>query len=380
MKNVCLLGATGSIGLSALDVLRHHPTHFRLYALTANSSVDLAVAAVREFQPSYVVMRDSKAAEETARQCAWLPTKVLCGEDDIVAVAQDDKSDIVISAIVGAAALRPTIAALRAGKRVALANKEALVMAGELAIEAANRSGAEILPVDSEHSAVFQCMGGRDRRAVKTITLTASGGPFRTTPNDKFASITVADALHHPTWSMGAKITIDSATMFNKALEVIEAHFLFNAPYEGIRVVVHPQSIVHSLVEFDDGSSLAQMSMPDMRLPIQIALTWPNRLEGTTPVLDLAKVGKLEFFEVDAKRFPSVEMGYEAGRRGGTAPTALNAANEAAVARFMAGQIGFAQIFELVSKVLEKEPRLSATNLDDILAVDRWAREEVYKA
>ncbi len=375
-KRITLLGATGSIGKAALDVLERHGERYELFALAVHRNVDGALEAARRFRPRYAVVADAAALDGRAEEFREAGCEVLAGPEALEYVAAHDETDTVVSAIVGAAALKPTLAALAAGKRVALANKEALVMAGELMNRTAERCGGEILPVDSEHSAVFQCLGGRRADAVERVTLTASGGPFRETPREEFSRITVEHALNHPTWEMGAKITVDSATMFNKALEVIEAHFLFGLPYDRIGVVVHPQSIVHALVSFRDGSTLAQLSNPDMRLPVQLALSWPERLEGGLKPLDLAAVGALTFEPVDSARFPSVELGFEAGRRGGTAPAVLNAANEVAVRRFLAGEIGFERIFEIVARVLERIPVRGADELDTILEADALAREE----
>ncbi len=375
-KRITLLGATGSIGKAALDVLERHGERYELFALAVHRNVDGALEAARRFRPRYAVVADAAALDGRAEEFREAGCEVLAGPEALEYVAAHDETDTVVSAIVGAAALKPTLAALAAGKRVALANKEALVMAGELMNRTAEHCGGEILPVDSEHSAVFQCLGGRRADAVERVTLTASGGPFRETPREEFSRITVEHALNHPTWDMGAKITVDSATMFNKALEVIEAHFLFGLPYERIGVVVHPQSIVHALVSFRDGSTLAQLSNPDMRLPVQLALSWPERLEGGLKPLDLAAVGALTFEPVDSARFPSVELGFEAGRRGGTAPAVLNAANEVAVRRFLAGEIGFERIFEIVARVLERIPARGADELDTILEADALAREE----
>jgi len=375
-KRITLLGATGSIGKAALDVLERHAERYELFALAVHRNVDGALEAARRFRPRYAVVADAAALDGRADEFREAGCEVLAGPEALEYVAAHDETDTVVSAIVGAAALKPTLAALAAGKRVALANKEALVMAGELMNRTAERCGGEILPVDSEHSAVFQCLGGRRADAVERVILTASGGPFRDTPREEFSRITVERALNHPTWDMGAKITVDSATMFNKALEVIEAHFLFGLPYERIGVVVHPQSIVHALVSFRDGSTLAQLSNPDMRLPVQLALSWPERLEGGLKPLDLAAVGALTFEPVDSARFPSVELGFEAGRRGGTAPAVLNAANEVAVRRFLAGEIGFERIFEIVARVLDGIPARDADELDTILEADALAREE----
>ncbi|MFA4986108.1 MAG: 1-deoxy-D-xylulose-5-phosphate reductoisomerase [Candidatus Brocadiia bacterium] len=376
MKSVCILGVTGSIGQNSLDVIARHSDRFQVHSVSARRRWREAAQAATAHRAKFLCITDADAYAEARKNLSAPPFELVWGEDAQNALAADPSVDIVISAIVGAAALRSTLAAVKAGKRVALANKEALVMAGEMVNAAAIESGAEILPVDSEHSAIFQCLGGRRADYVHRLVLTASGGPFRKTPADRFASLTPADALNHPVWSMGAKITIDSATMFNKALEVIEAHFLFGMPYDRIEVLVHPQSIVHSMVEFTDGSVIAQMGLPDMRLPIQLALTWPERIPGNGSRLDLAKTGSLSFESVDESRFPSLRIGREAARLGGTAPAVLNAANETAVARFLKGEVGFQKIFTIVSDVLSRIPHGRADSLDAIFEADRRAREE----
>ncbi|MDZ7814630.1 MAG: 1-deoxy-D-xylulose-5-phosphate reductoisomerase [Planctomycetota bacterium] len=374
-ENITLLGATGSIGQSTLDIIRKHSYRFRLFALTANRNVRGAEAAVREFSPRYCAMADSEAAGKLADVLGNCETEILSGEDELCALASDDRADTVVSAIVGAAALKPTVAAVKAGKRVALANKESLVMAGDIVNAEAQKSGAQIIPVDSEHSAVFSCLYGRETRYVSKLVLTASGGPFRTLGSDEFDSIMPEDALKHPTWDMGAKITIDSATMFNKALEIIEAHHLFGLDYDDIEAVVHPQSIVHALVYFEDESVLAQMSLPDMRLPIQLALTWPSRIESPCKPLNLADAGNLTFEPVDNERFPSIATGIEAGRKGSLATTALNAANEVAVNLFLNRDIQFTTMFRIVSQVVKETPIGPASDLEEVFETDRRARE-----
>ncbi len=379
-KNLVLLGATGSIGRNAIDVLRRFRGRFRLIGAAAHSNVEEMARLIGEFEvPRAAMFREDKAAELRAMlngRC-----EVLAGTEGVATLAGDPEADTVISAIVGAAGLLPTLRAIESGKRVAIANKEPLVMAGAIMRAAADRHGAEILPIDSEHSAVFQAMRSGARGEVRRILLTASGGPFRDAGRETMARATAKEALNHPTWNMGAKITVDSATLMNKALEIIEAHWLFGAPYDAIEVVIHPQSIVHSMVEFRDGSVVAQMGLPDMRLPIQYALTYPDRLDGGLPPLTLDRMSSLDFMPPDRERFPSLDFAYEAGRRGGVAPAVLNAANEEAVKLFLAGKIGFLDIFDRIEDALRTldinfaggvEP-----SLDEILAADRWARERV---
>jgi 1-deoxy-D-xylulose-5-phosphate reductoisomerase len=375
-KRVLLLGGTGSIGISTLAVLRAHADLFELVGITArNNSAEVAKAA-REFGVRFICMDSPEAASTAAQMLEGSGTEVRTGIDSACELCGRDDVDIVLSAIVGAAALRPTLAAVKAGKRVALANKESLVMAGDLMNREAAKSGAPVIPVDSEHSAVFSCLYGREPRDVSRLLLTASGGPFRTWSADRFDSITPTQALNHPTWNMGAKITVDSATLFNKALELIEAHCLFGLNYDRLGAVIHPQSIVHAMVEFADGSVLAQLSNPDMRLPIQLALTWPDRLASPCRTLDLTTCPALEFTRVDPGRFPSIELGIEAGRRGGSSPAVLNAANEVAVMRFLGGGIKFTDIFRIVSRTLECERHTVPGDLDEVLAVDEWARRK----
>src|SRR5688572_9513041 len=333
MKGVAILGATGSIGASALAVLEQHPDRFRAVALTAHRSVDALRALVLRHRPSLAVISDAEVPHGPAGGTRWMS-----GRQALLEAATHPDADVVLNALVGAAGLEPTLAALAAGKRVALANKESLVCAGPLVLEAARRGGGELVPVDSEHSAILQCLAGSRPGDVARIVLTASGGPFRHWPAERLAEVTPADALRHPTWDMGAKITIDSATLANKALEVIEAHFLFGVDYDNIEVVVHPQSIIHSMVEFVDGSVLAQLGFPDMELPILYALTHPERiLDSGTRSFDPVAAGSLTFEPVDHERFGAFRLGIEAGRTGGTAPAVYNAANEVAVAAFLAG-------------------------------------------
>jgi len=372
-KNIVLLGATGSIGVSTQKVVADLPEYFRLVGLASRENVAGMEAAVRQFAPLAVAMTHQDRARELE---ARIGKQVLAGERGLVELATMPEADLVLVAIVGTAGLAPALAAIRAGKDLAVASKEILVMAGELVMREARRHGVKVLPVDSEHSAIFQCLEGRDPSDVKRLILTASGGPFRQTPRSEFDQITVAEALKHPRWKMGPKITIDSATLFNKGLEMIEARWLFNIEIDRVDVLVHPQSVIHSMVEFRDGSVLAQLSAPDMRYPIQYALSFPRRLPNSIPPTDFAKMGPLTFELPDAEKFPSLRLAREAGRACGTMPAVLNAANEVAVARFVNGQIGFAQIFETVERVMNVHRVIASPPLDAIVEADQWARKE----
>ena len=372
-RSLAILGSTGSIGRSALDVVRGLPGRFRVTALAAHSKWKDLLRQVEEFSPRVVALSDGAAAGKLRSALAGRRVRVLSGEEGVVEAACLPDTDVVLSAIVGAAGLRPTFEAIRAGKSIALANKETVVMAGTLVMREAARRGVEILPVDSEHSAIFQAMCCGKREEIARVILTGSGGPFRGLSTRALARVTPRQALNHPTWRMGPKVTIDSATLMNKALEVIEAHFLFGLEVDRIEVLIHPQSIVHSLVEFVDGSVIAQMGMPDMRAPIQHALTWPRRCACSARRLDLAEVRELRFEKPDWKRFPAVALGFEAARRGGTAPAALNAANEIAVQAFLEERLGFTGIAVVAARVLKGHRFVEQPTLDEILAVDREA-------
>jgi len=375
MKNICLLGATGSIGDSTLGVLDQHPDEFKLHSIAANTNWEKVLQIARTRGVQKVCMFDPKAAERLQRTASEL--KVYAGMEGLLELARDPESDTVVNGLVGAVGCRPTLQAVECGKIVALANKETMVMAGPVIHAALDANPkAQIVPVDSEHNAIFQCLAGRPVSEVENIQLTASGGPFRELPKDRFAKITVADALKHPTWSMGRKITIDSASMMNKGLEVIEAHFLFRVPYDQIKVVVHPKSVIHSMVQFRDGSLMAQLGVPDMKIPIQCALTWPRRIELKTGRLDLAQLGELKFYPPDFERFPCLQLAYEAGKMGGTAPAVLNAANEVLVASFLDEKISFLDIprgleYCLGAIALNKETLTLASALE----ADASARE-----
>ena len=378
MINITLLGSTGSIGTSTLDVIRRHPERFRLFALAANSSVDTLYEQLLEFRPAFAVLVDAKAAASLRSRvtAAGLATEVLDGEAALEMLVSHPDVDAVMAAIVGAAGLRSAWAAAAAGKRVMLANKESLVVAGQLFMDAVAASGAVLLPVDSEHNAVFQCLPTQGRQGVRRILLTASGGPFRTHAIEQLSDITPEQACAHPNWQMGPKISVDSATMMNKGLEVIEAHWLFNAAPDDIQVVVHPQSIVHSMVEYIDGSVLAQMGNPDMRTPIAYALDWPNRIESGVEPLDLFTIGRLDFEAPDPARFPCLGHAYTAIRSGGTAPAILNAANEVAVQAFLDRRIPFLAIPELIGRCMERIASEQPESIDHLLDVDRRARAE----
>lgn len=374
-RRVVLLGATGSVGRSACRVALDLPERVQIVGLSGHRNVAQLASQANALRPEVLAVADAEAAAELKAQLQYEPRGIFTGPEGLEVLAAQAGAEVVLVAIVGTGGLRPTLTALREGKDVALASKEVLVVAGELVMAEAARRGRRILPVDSEHNAIFQCLEGRDVRQVRRLILTASGGPFRTWPAEQFRSITREEALRHPTWRMGEKITIDSATLFNKGLEMIEAHWLFGVGLEQIDVIIHPQSIVHSLVEFVDGSVLAQLSHSDMRFPIQYALTWPERVAGVLPPLDFAKLGPLDFAAPREDVFPALGLAREAARRGGTAPAVLNAANEVAVAEFLAGRLTFPGIWETVAAVLEQTPVAAAGSLDDLLAADREARE-----
>ena len=373
-RRIVLLGATGSIGRSACRVAKDLPDRVQIVGMSGFRNIPQLAAAANDLRPAALAVPDEAAAAELRAALEYAPAHILTGPEGLVQLATLAEADMVLVAIVGTGGLRPTLAALEVGKDIALASKEVLVVAGELVMEAARRCGRRILPVDSEHNAIFQCLEGHDVRHVKRLILTASGGPFRTWPEDKLRAVTREEALRHPTWRMGEKITIDSATLFNKGLEMIEAHWLFGLGIESVDVVIHPQSIVHSMVEFVDGSVLAQMSHSDMRFPIQYALTWPERLAGTLPPLEFAKLGKLDFEEPRYDVFPALDLARQAAERGGVLPAALNAANEVAVAEFLAGRIAFPRIWEIVAGVLAETPDGSGPDLETVLQADATAR------
>jgi 1-deoxy-D-xylulose-5-phosphate reductoisomerase len=376
MKRLAILGSTGSIGQSALAVVAEHPQEFRVVGLAAGKNVGVLAEQIRAVRPDRVSVQDEAVARDLKESLAGHPSvEILAGPEGAVSVAAAPEADLVVSAMVGAVGLEPTLAAVEAGKTLALANKETLVAAGPLVMSAVAARGAVLIPVDSEHSAIFQALEGQRREEVRRLWLTASGGPFRAWPKEKLATATPAQALKHPNWDMGAKITIDSATMMNKALEVIEASVLFGLPVSQIEVCIHPQSIIHSLVEFVDGSVLAQLGWPDMRLPIAYALTYPRRLPMNSEPLDLGKVAQLTFERPDFERFPALRLGYQAAEIGGTMPAVLNAANEVAVAAFLNGLLPFPGITRVVEETMAAHTPGPLKNLAQVLAVNNWARE-----
>ncbi|MBF0270481.1 MAG: 1-deoxy-D-xylulose-5-phosphate reductoisomerase [Magnetococcales bacterium] len=387
VKRIGILGSTGSIGVNALDVVAAHPDRFRVVALAAGTQVRRVIEQVRRFRPEVVAMGDEASAREVRHALAGEPVEVLSGETGVERVGGWESADMVLSAMVGAVGLRPTLAALRAGKDVALANKECLVISGALFMDAARRSGSRVIPVDSEHSAIFQALYNGQRAPLTLrpdegnlhpetrLILTASGGPFRGWGRERLAGVTPEQALAHPNWNMGRKITIDSATCMNKGLEVIEAHHLFGVPAERIAVVVHPESIVHSLVAYPDGSMLAQMGLPDMRTPIAVALAWPERITAPVAALDLPALGVLTFAgPPDPEAFPCLPLAYQALKQGGTAPTVLNGANEVAVEAFLDHRIGFLDIPRLIQWTLEQTAPGGMNTVEELLEADRWAR------
>lgn len=373
MKNVVLLGSTGSIGVSATCVVDDLPGEFRLIGLAAGNNADLLLKQTHKYRPSLVSISDPAKAAELQKNLGSA-VRVCSGPSGLLELATLPEADIVLIAIVGTAGLQPALAAIRAGKDIAVASKEILVMAGEIVMREAREHGVRVLAVDSEHSAIFQCLDGKPPECVRALWLTASGGPFRNTPREDFPAITVERALKHPSWVMGRKITIDSATLFNKGLEMIEARWLFDIEMGRVRVVVHPQSVVHSMVEFVDGSMLAQLSTPDMCLPIQYALTYPKRQASQRVQTNLAKLGQLTFEEPDEDRFPALRLARRAGDMGGTLPAVLNAANEIAVEAFVQRRINFPQISELVACAMDRHQVVPHPTLEQILAADVWAR------
>lgn len=380
VKCVSILGSTGSIGRQSLDVIENLK-EIQVAALTAGTNVQLMAQQCRQFHPQLAVMATREAAQELQAALTGEKTQVAWGEDGLITAATIPEADCVITAVVGMVGLKPTLAAIRAGKRIGLANKETLVCAGELVMAEAEECGAEIVPVDSEHSAIFQClMGCTDRREVKKILLTCSGGPFFDMDAADLKYVTKADALRHPNWKMGPKITVDCATLMNKGLEVIEAMRLYRVPLEQVEVLVHRQSIVHSLVEFADGAVMAQLGAPDMRLPIQLALTYPQRMESPVPKLDLTQCAALTFCHPDLEKFPCLALAMQCAKRGGTACPAMNGANEEAVALFLADKIGFYDIYRLVAQAVEQVPFIQDPTLEEILEADHLARQAVRKS
>ena len=373
MKRIALFGSTGSIGRQTLDVVRWHPDDFRVHALAASRMTDALAEQIVEFRPSLVCLTSPAVGADRSFE----GTVVRHGVRALEEIALSDDSDLLVVATSGTVGFRPTLAALEAGKPVALANKETLIMAGHLVTAASRRTGAPLLPIDSEHSAIWQCLRGEEpyRERVRRLIVTASGGAFRDRSPEGLEAATPDEALRHPTWSMGPKITVDSATLMNKGLEVIEAFWLFGQPFDCIDVVIHHQSVIHSLVEFVDGSVKAQLGLPDMRLPIQYALAYPDRLSAPTAPLDLAALGRLTFDAVDARKYPCLALAFQAGRAGGTFPTVLNAANEVAVERFLTRRLGYMGIPRLIDAALEAHGGVADPDFEDVVAADEWARE-----
>ena len=375
MKQIAILGSTGSIGTQTLDVVRQHPNEFSVYALSAHRSLDLLIQQALEFNPAVVCIADEHLYQPLREALSDLPIKVMAGEKAIAEMVTMPAIDVVVAAMVGYAGLRPTIEAIKAKKTIALANKETLVVAGEIICRLAKRHQVSILPVDSEHSAIFQSLVGEDMHSVEKLLLTASGGPFRTFTYEQMLHVTAAQALQHPNWEMGAKITIDSASMMNKGFEVIEARWLFDIPVEKIQVLVHPQSVIHSAVQFVDGSVKAQLGTPDMRIPIQYALTYPARWLSDVPRLDLFAVKQLTFEEPDMQRFPNLRLAYEAMEKGGNMPCILNAANEVVNLAFREGKCGFLQMSEVIEQTMGTTSFITESTYEDYVQTDKEARK-----
>ena len=384
MKAITLLGSTGSIGTQTLDIVAQYPEQFRIVGLAAGRNVEMLAAQIRQFKPSIVAICQEEKLPDLREAIADIDPQPLlvAGEDGVIEVARYGDAQTVVTGIVGCAGLLPTIAAIEAGKDIALANKETLIAGGPVVLPLVERYGVKLLPADSEHSAIFQCLQGVPVDGLRRIMLTASGGAFRDWPVEKLATVKVADALKHPNWSMGRKITVDSATLMNKGLEVIEAHFLFGLDYDRIDIVIHPQSIIHSLIEVQDTSVLAQLGWPDMRLPLLYALSWPERVYTNWEQLDLVKAGNLTFKAPDHQKYPCMQLAYAAGRAGGSMPAVLNAANEQAVALFLEEKIEFLDIPRCIEWVCDRHSSDNCPNpgLDDIVAADKWARQEVLTA
>ncbi|WP_050181417.1 1-deoxy-D-xylulose-5-phosphate reductoisomerase [Domibacillus robiginosus] len=376
MKTISLLGATGSIGVQTLDIIRKHPDSFQLAAFSAGKNEQAAQNIIHEFEPALVSVMEKEAAERL--QLQFPSVRILYGKEGLEAAATIAEADTLVNAVIGSVGLEPTLKAIKAKKNIAIANKETLVTAGHIVTAAAQQAGVHLLPVDSEHSAIFQSLQGEQEKNISRLILTASGGSFRDKQREELESVTVEETLNHPNWSMGAKITVDSATMMNKGLEVIEAHWLFDLPYEQIDVILHRESIIHSMVEFHDRSVMAQLGSPDMRVPIQYALTWPDRLPlPDTTRLNLAQIGRLHFQEIDFDRYRMLHLAYTAGRTGGTMPAVMNAANEEAVAAFLDRKISFLQIEEIVERTMEKHTPVQSPELEAVLEADIEARATV---
>jgi 1-deoxy-D-xylulose-5-phosphate reductoisomerase len=375
MKRLAILGSTGSIGVNTLDIVRQFPGRFEIVGLSAGLNIQLLKEQILQFHPKVVSVLNKDSSEALQRELSGLPSKIVYGIEGLIQVATHPEVDQVVSAIVGAVGLIPTLSAIKTGKAIALANKESLVMAGKIVMEEARQNRVQILPIDSEHSAIFQALLGHQKEDVHRLILTASGGPFYNLPIERLQEATVQEALNHPNWEMGRKITIDSASLMNKGLEVIEAHWLFNVPVEKITIQIHPQSVVHSMVEYVDGSIVAQMGITDMRIPISYALSFPQRLHLSLPPLDLCQKGGLTFFPPDPERFPCLKLAYQSIEIGETMPVILNAANEVAVNAFIEGSLKFTEIPSLIQRVMEDHEVKSVHTIEDILKADHWARE-----
>lgn len=380
MKRIAILGSTGSIGVNTLKVISHFPDRFRVIGLTTNSNIELLSKQIKEFKPRFVCVSDNKAGFALRKKLNTANTKLFIGAQGLEALVSIKDIDKIVLAISGAAALLPLLKALERGKEVALANKEALVMAGPLIMDLARKKKTKIIPVDSEQSAIWQCLGEEPRSRLKHIYLTASGGPFRTVSPAALKSISISTVLRHPKWKMGKKISVDSATLMNKGLELLETMFLFGIPSEKIKILIHPQALVHSMVEFIDGIVLAQLSSTDMRIPIQYALSYPQRISNSLPVIDFYKLQELHFAKPDFKRFPCLNLAYRAARELGTMPCVLNAANEVVVSEFLGKRLGFISIPKVIERVMDRHRSKLSPHLSDILAADKWAREEAYRA
>lgn len=379
MRSIALLGATGSIGRQTVDVIRQHPDKFELYALAFGENVEEAIPIIHHCKPKVIAVKNERTYRRLKEKLD-IPMTILTGKEALSDIASDPNVDIVVNAVMGSVGLRATLAAIEAKKQIAFANKETLVTAGHLVMEAVQRTGVPLLPVDSEHSAIYQALNGEKKEQVNKLILTASGGSFRDKSRSELEGVTIEDALKHPNWSMGAKITIDSATMMNKGLEVIEAHWLFGIPYDKIEVLLHRESIIHSMVEFVDYSVIAQLGTPDMRIPIQYALTFPNRLSlQQSKPLQLAEIGKLHFEKMDEDRFPCLSYAYEAGKVGGSLPTVLNAANEAAVALFLEGKISFLEIEKVIERSMQSHHLVKNPDLESIEEIDNEIRNRIFQ-
>ncbi len=380
MKAITILGSTGSIGRQALNIVDQYPKEFRIVGLAVRNNIKLLEQQIYKYKPLYVAVEDEDKAQTLKKIISNTKVEVFGGKDSLSTIVQKNEHETILVAVVGFSGLVPTIEAIKNKKTIALANKETLVAGGKIVTELAKEKGVSILPVDSEHSAIFQCLQGQNENEVRRVILTASGGPFREWSKEEMKNITPSKALKHPNWEMGRKITIDSATLMNKGLEVIEAHWLFNIDYDHIDVVIHPQSIIHSLVEFKDGAQLAQLGHPDMALPIQYAFTFPDRWARRDKSLNLTEVGKLTFENPNNNNFPCLALAYEAGKIGGTMPTVLNAANEVVVNNFLLGKVNFLAISHIIEKVMSQHKIITSFNIEDLENVDQWAREQTLNA